>query len=76
MKRIDKIQKGEAFISKYGALSVAGGRLITAVRSLVPMMMGLSGASHIKFTVADILACTIWTAGLGLLIIGLDNLFS
>ena len=76
MKRIDKIQKGEAFISKYGALSVAGGRLITAVRSLVPMMMGVSGASHIKFTVADILACTIWTAGLGLLIIGLDNLFS
>jgi membrane-associated protein len=76
MKRIDKIQKGEAFISKYGTLSVAGGRLITAVRSLVPMMVGVSGASHIKFTVADFLACTIWTTGLGLLIIGLDNLFS
>jgi membrane-associated protein len=75
-KRIDKIQKGEAFILKYGTLSIVGGRLLTAVRSLVPMMVGVSGASRLKFTLADIIGCAIWAAGLGLLVIGLDNQFS
>jgi membrane protein DedA with SNARE-associated domain len=61
---------------KYGTLSIVGGRLLTAVRSLVPMMVGVSGASRLKFTLADIIGCAIWAAGLGLLVIGLDNLFS
>ena len=75
-KRIDKIQKGEAFILEYGILSIVGGRLLTAVRSLVPMMVGISGASRIQFTLADVIACAIWATGLGLLVMGLDNLFS
>ena len=75
-KRIDKIQKGEAFIAKYGAFSIIAGRLLTAVRSLVPMMIGISGTSRIKFSLVDITACSLWTSGLGLLIIGLDNTFT
>lgn len=75
-KRIKPLQKGEAFIAKYGAFSIVGGRLLTAVRSLVPMMIGISGTSRLKFTGVDLIACGLWTSGLGLLVIGIDSTFS
>ena len=68
-----RLQKGEAFILKYGAAAIIIGRLMTAVRSLVPMMVGISGIGPVKFTLIDIVACAVWSAGLGLLVIGLDN---
>lgn len=75
-KRKDSIQRAEAFIKKYGALSIIGGRLLTAVRSLIPMLVGISGIRRLHFTLIDIVACLIWSTGLGLLIVGLDNLFT
>ncbi|MDG0970263.1 MAG: DedA family protein [Porticoccaceae bacterium] len=76
MRHQSKFDKSEAFILKYGALSVIFGRLMTAIRSLIPMTVGASGTDRIIFTLADIAACVIWTAGLGLLVVGLDNVFS
>jgi membrane protein DedA with SNARE-associated domain len=38
-------------------------------------MIGISGTSRIKFSLVDITACSLWTSGLGLLIIGLDSTF-
>lgn len=72
-KQAVRLQKGEAFILKYGAAAIIIGRLMTAVRSLVPMMVGISGIGPVKFTLIDIVACAVWSAGLGLLVIGLDN---
>jgi membrane protein DedA with SNARE-associated domain len=72
-KQAVRLQKGEAFILKYGAAAIIVGRLMTAVRSLVPMMVGISGTDRVKFTLIDILACAIWCAGLGLLVVGLDT---
>ena len=73
-KRASEFQRAEAFILKYGALAVIFGRLIPAVRSLVPMMVGVSGTRSLRFSISDIVACGIWSAGLGLLVIGLDKL--
>ena len=73
-KRMSEIAKSEAFILKFGTLSVLGGRLIPAVRSLVPMMIGISGTSRLKFTLVDLAACAIWITGLGLLVVGIDSL--
>ena len=73
-KRMTEIAKSEAFILKFGTLSVLGGRLIPAVRSLVPMMIGISGSSRLKFTLVDLAACAIWITGLGLLVVGIDSL--
>ena len=73
-KRKSEIAKSEAFILKFGTLSVLGGRLIPAVRSLVPMMIGISGTSRLKFTLVDLAACAIWITGLGLLVVGIDSL--
>jgi len=74
IKRAEQLQKAEAFILKYGAAAIILGRLITAVRSLVPMLVGISGTSRLKFSLFDIAASMIWALGLGLLVIGLDNL--
>ena len=73
-KRMTEIAKSEAFILKFGTLSVLGGRLIPAVRSLVPMMIGISGTSRLKFTLVDRATCAIWITGLGLLVVGIDSL--
>lgn len=73
-KRASEFQRAEAFILKHGALAVVFGRLIPAVRSLVPMMVGVSGTRSLRFSLSDTLACAIWSAGLGLLVIGLDKL--
>jgi len=73
-KRASQLQKSERFILKHGASAIVLGRLVPAVRSLVPMMVGVSATSRIKFTLIDVLACTIWATGLGLLVVGLDTL--
>jgi membrane-associated protein len=36
--------------------------------------VGISGTSRLKFSLFDIAASMIWALGLGLLVIGLDNL--
>jgi membrane protein DedA with SNARE-associated domain len=72
-KRKSEIAKSEAFILKFGTLSVLGGRLIPAVRSLVPMTIGISGTSRLKFSLVDLVACAIWAAGLGALVVGLES---
>jgi membrane-associated protein len=74
-RRISEIAKSEEFILRYGILSIIAGRFIPAVRSLVPMMVGISNTSRLKFTIIDVIACTTWCAGLGLLVRGLENIF-
>ena len=75
-KRATEFQRTEAFILKHGALAIVIGRLIPAVRSLVPMMVGVTGTRSLGFSLSDILACTLWSTGLGVLVIGFDNLLS
>jgi membrane-associated protein len=73
-KYATQLHKGETFILKYGASAIVLGRLITAVRSVVPLMVGISGTQRLRFSVIDITACAIWSLGLGLLVTGLDTL--
>ncbi len=76
VNRRNKIERTEAFIKKYGTHSVVLGRLITSVRSVVPMLIGASGVGRLRFTISDILACALWTLGLALLVVGIENFFS
>lgn len=75
-KRANEISKSEKFILKYGTLSILGGRLIPAVRSLVPLMIGVSGTKPLKFSMVDLAACAIWSSGLGALTVGLETLLN
>ncbi|MFT6123089.1 MAG: membrane-associated protein [Oleiphilaceae bacterium] len=74
--RLDMLRKTEQRIIKYGHLAILFGRLITAIRSIVPLLSGVSGMTRLRYTAYDVLACGIWTAGLGLLIVGIDKIWS
>jgi membrane-associated protein len=71
-----RFEKAEKFIDQFSWSAVILGRLITAIRSLVPFVIGVSGMRPLRFSVFDTLACVIWTTGLGLLIVGLDKVFA
>ena len=73
-KRASQLEKAEHFILKHGTSAIVLGRLVPAVRSLVPMLAGVSGTNKLKFSLIDLLACTLWTAGLGLLVASLGSL--
>lgn len=68
-----KYARTERFIQKYGSFAVILGRLITPIRSFVPFVIGVSDMSKLRFTLFDLLACTIWTTGLALLVLGIDK---
>jgi membrane-associated protein len=74
--RIDILKKTEQQIIKYGNFAILFGRLMTAIRSIIPLLTGVSGMTRLRYSAYDILACGIWTAGLGLLIVGIDKIWS
>ncbi|MFT7685937.1 MAG: membrane-associated protein [Candidatus Azotimanducaceae bacterium] len=76
IKQKKTLDKAESLIVKFGEFAIIFGRLMTAIRSLVPLLTGVSGLSRLKYSLYDLLACAIWTAGLGLLIVGFDKLFT
>lgn len=76
IKRKKTLDKAESLLRRFGEFAIIFGRLMTAIRSLVPLLTGVSGLSPLRYSLYDLLACTIWTAGLGLLIVGMDNLLS
>jgi len=75
IKRKAILDKAEAFMVRFGEAAIIFGRLMTAIRSIVPLLTGVSGLPPLRYTLYDLVACGIWTTGLGLLVIGLDNLF-
>jgi membrane-associated protein len=74
--RIEILKKTELQIIKYGSFAILFGRLITAIRSIVPLLTGVSGMTRLRYSAFDVLACGIWTVGLGLLIVGIDRIWS
>ncbi|MCB1646417.1 MAG: DedA family protein [Pseudomonadales bacterium] len=75
-RRKSLLDKAEVMFRDYGGFAITLGRLMTAVRSIIPILTGVSGLSPVRYTAYDLLACTVWTTGLGLLVVGLDNILS
>lgn len=73
-KRQSVIQKSENLINAKGGYAILIGRLIPAIRSLVPMMTGIVEFSHKRYTMFALLACAIWASLLGVLVYGIDKL--
>ena len=76
LRRKAMLDKTEAMFRKHSELAILLGRLMTAIRSLTPLLAGVSGMSRLRYSLLDLLACSIWTAGLGLLVVGLDDAIS
>ena len=68
------LQRAERLISDYGAIAIFIGRLVPAIRSLIPAMLGMSGFKTTYYSILDIAACLVWSLGLGAIIIGVDQL--
>ncbi len=74
-KRKNVLIRAEGMLVRFGEYAIILGRLMTPIRSIVPLLTGISGMSRVRYTSYDLLACSIWTTGLGLLVVGIDNLF-
>jgi membrane-associated protein len=75
-KRRAQVAKAEALISQFGVLAVLAGRLVPAVRSVIPTLVGVSSLRLVVFTVADVVACSIWVLGLTALNQGLNTVLN
>ena len=75
-KRAGMVKKANQAIDKYGVFTIFIGRFLTPIRSVVPLVTGLSGMARAKYTAFDIIACALWSACLGVLIIGVDKLWN
>ena len=75
LKYIEKINKADKLILDYGVYAILVGRLIPAIRSIIPVITGIGGMARMRYFLFDVLACLIWTSLLGVLVVGLDQLF-
>ena len=75
IKRARMLKKAEQSIIKNGVFAIFIGRFLTPIRSLVPLVTGISGMARARYTAVDFIACALWTVCLGLLIVGLDKLW-
>lgn len=75
IKRARMLEKAERTISKYGVFAIFIGRFLTPIRSIVPLVTGVSGMARARYTTFDVIACAVWTICLGLLIVGFDKIW-
>lgn len=75
MKRAKTLKKAEQTIAKYGVFAIFIGRFLTPIRSIVPLVTGVSGMARGKYTAFDLVACALWTICLGILVLGIDKLW-
>ena len=75
LKHTEKINKADKLILDYGVYAILVGRLIPAIRSIIPIITGIGGMARMRYFLFDVLACLIWTSLLGVLVVGLDQLF-
>jgi membrane protein DedA with SNARE-associated domain/membrane-associated phospholipid phosphatase len=54
------LKQGEAFVKKYGVMSVFLGRFVGPVRALVPLVAGMFGMRALNFTIANITSAIGW----------------
>ena len=69
-----RIEKAIAMVEKSAPVTVCVGRLSPPIRSFTPMVAGISGVSQLKFSLCDLLACSLWATGLFLLVTGISSL--
>jgi len=75
VKRARMLSKAEKSIVKFGAFAIFLGRFMTPIRSIIPLLTGISGMTRAKYTFYDLIACALWSSALGLLVIGLDKIW-
>lgn len=73
IKRARQLKEAQLSISKYGVFAIFIGRFVTPIRSIVPLVTGVSGMERVKYSTFDVIACATWTVCLGFLVVGIDK---
>jgi len=66
------VLRGEALVKRHGGAAIFIGRFVPAIRSLVPVLVGISGFARLRFLLLDAVACLLWALALGAIVAGLD----
>ena len=67
-------EKAQIYLRKSAPLALCLGRFVPFMRSLTPIVAGVSGMSWPKFLICDLLACSIWVVGLYLILINVSKI--
>jgi membrane-associated protein len=70
----DKIDQAEKMIRRFGNFALFIGRFVPAIRSLIPLMLGISEFGRLRYTLLDATACFCWALGLGAIVAGVGQL--
>ena len=67
-----RLDRAEILIRRFGPLAAVGGRFLTMIRSVVPLLLGMAGLSWPRYLLWDMFAVSIWGLGFVLLLGGLS----
>ena len=67
-----RLDRAEILIRRFGPLAAVGGRFLTMIRSVVPLLLGMAGLSWPRYLLWDLVAVSIWGLGFVLLLGGLS----
>ena len=67
-----RLDRAEILIRRFGPLAAVGGRFLTMIRSVVPLLLGMAGLSWPRYLLWDVIAVSIWGLGFALLLGGLS----
>ncbi len=65
--------RSEALVQRHGGTAIFIGRFVPAIRSVVPVLVGISGLPRLRFLLLDALACLLWALMLGAIVAGLGS---
>lgn len=63
----EHVDRAHQFFDRYGAFTVFVARFIAVVRTITPLLAGISGMNYRKFTFFSVLGSCTWGAGIPLL---------
>ena len=67
-----RLDRAEILIRRFGPLAAVGGRFLTMIRSVVPLLLGMAELSWPRYLLWDLIAVSIWGLGFVLLLGGLS----
>ena len=70
-----RLDRAERLIRRFGPLAAVGGRFLTMIRSVVPILLGMARLSWPRYLFWDLIAVSIWGLGFVLLLGGINQLF-
>jgi len=74
-RNAERWERTEAIVRRFGPWAIFIGRLIPAIRSIVPAMMGITEFGRRRYTVLDVAACGVWALCLVAIVKGAHELF-